>query len=402
MGIQGQQHRIRLCDGSATDLIARETCRVVAAALPQAPAAIVLTGSMARSEATCVEDGPILKVLGDAEFLVIFARDTDLPPASAMRELARAARAAVLGSGMDCPIDLGAVHVGYLQSLKPHIFGYELKVCGRVVWGATDILAAIPGFSSDEIPVQEGLELLCNRMIEQLGAAGRAEAFPAELGQGLEYATVKLYLDMTTSLLLHVGRYAPTYEARARNLRDLAESQGGEGRWPFPLEAFSQRVSACLDHKLGRRALPHNQLNEFWEESVRYARSLWCWELSRTMGAQECGENALWARWMRSQPVGRRARGWLYAVRSCGWWRSWREWPRWLKMARITPRLWIYHTGATLLFQLPEITRGKELPKLNELAQGLPLRPAHGIGTWRDLSAAVFANYQRLLMGTRS
>lgn len=365
--------------------------------------AAVLTGSMARNEATVVP-GPAgcTRVLGDAEFLLVYGRDAGLPAAAKLREAARRVEALLERRGVLCPVDLAAVHPAYLRELPPAIFTFELRQCGRVVWGDKNILDAIPTFGAEDIPLEDGFTLLCNRMVEQM-AALCAEPTSGPRSEHLRYSLLKLYLDMGTSLALFAGCFVPGYRGRSDRLAALAKEPRS---WPFPPAPFAARVAECTEWKLNAALPPTGSERALLVQAVASARALWRWELGILTGAAdaEATDESLWRRWMRAQTLDARARGWAYALRTAGWWKGRRYWRRWLwRAGQGSPRRWIYGAASQLFFQVPALLDGAvtELP-LSEWARYLPIPGDSAATSWRDLGMALSANYKQFLVGTRS
>ncbi len=386
--------------------------------------AVVLTGSMARDEATLVQEKKSWRLLGDAEFLLIFHARAALPPKVGMSFLRQNIETSISRLGIACEVSLSAAHPKYLRSLRPDIFAYELRTCGRVVGGDSDILTHIPSFSATDIPLEDGWRLLSNRMVEQLETLEDLEQRPRALSRHLFYRTVKLYLDMATSFLLFVGEYAPTYEERAKRLGIYANSQRAEDNAPFDLHRFSDRVSECTQWKLSETD-PNSlsclaaavKLGFSWcEEAVIHARKLWRWELARLVRSPgEVSNQDLIERWMKCQPVSRRIRGWLFVLRKEGWHRSWKNWPRWARLGWCgSPRDWTYAAASELFFQLPSpleppgqagLVYGKcetafvHLPVIRHVELN---QRALSKTNWQQAASVVRWNYRRFLEETRS
>jgi hypothetical protein len=372
---------------------------------------IVLTGSLARREATFVRDSAGWNALGDAEFFVVFEQRCALPGAAQTESVRQEAERTLTGDGICCHIDLSPVHPEYLRGLQPHILAYELRECGQVVWGDPGLLSLIPPFPASAIFLEDAWRLLSNRMVEYLAVAADLLQPGRPLPPAAFYRTAKLYLDTATSFLLFAGEYEPTYAGRAARLRRLAAAPRPNMDPPFPLDAFADRVTFCTAFKLrgpGYReadaaAFQGEQAGVFWRDAVVYARRLWRWELRRLTGsAQGLSDRELMRAWMRRQPLHRRLRGWASVLRRCGWARSWRFWPRWVRLAAVgAPRYWVYTAAAELCFGLPEGQAGKQ-PDLKKLQSWLPLvdtgdtRP---LG-WPELCGQVAENYHMFLETT--
>ncbi len=418
--LHGRRAERRAAAGSLRDAICEETVRVCLQDFRPILRAIVLTGSLARDEATFVETEGSKEVWGDVEFFLVFDNRTRLPPAEAMGNLSERIRSSLLSRNIRCNVGADGVHARYFVNLRPRIFAYELRTCGQVVWGDEKVLLLIPDFPASAIPREDAWRLLCNRMIEQLEAAAQLVAQPEAIPGDLGYRSAKLYMDMATSLLVFVGAYEPTYRRRLERLSHLDSEALPELGLPFPRAEFVERVAAATHFKLGGPQVG----SEFsigsgrqggmdvLQESLGYARRLWRWELARLTGTQEAlSDRELMRTWMRLQPVSHRLRGWLYVVRKRGWHRSWRHWPRWTQLAwRASPRYWVYAVASELAFRLPAIlaSAGPD-PNLDAVVQEirgwLPARDSHRgeqRTDWRMVASETAWNYHQFLEKTRA
>jgi hypothetical protein len=392
--------------------IGSETARRCAERYAGRLQSVILTGSLARDEATWRTDGGKTRVLGDAEFLVVLDDGAPLPDAAHVHALTQQIEADLATRGVVCPITLSLVYADYLRHLRPAIFAYELRTSGRPVWGDATVLSLIPAFSGSDIPLEDGWRLLCNRLVEQLEAAPDSSELRAHLPEPVLYRTVKLHLDMATSLLVFVGQYEPTYRGRAERLRDLARQQASGDRYPFRLEPFARIVSACTEWKLeGADGPPPEGVS--WESVIDRARRLWRWELARLSGVSaELPDRALMDAWLKRQPALERARGWLHVLRKCGWHRSWRLWPRWARLLRRgSPRYLVYSAACRLLFELPrvEAESGSGLPGggvWDGVRDDLPvIRPwaaQRRALPWQEAAGEITWSYREFLVGTRA
>jgi hypothetical protein len=401
--------------GRSRELDSNLICAVVAESCANAfepqLRALILIGSLAREEGTFVpmESGTVL--LGDAEFLLLFHDQFALPAADCVAGLESAVQACLRREGLQAEVELSPCHSRYLRSLEPHVFAYEIKACGRIVWGDPDVLSLVPTFSSEQIPREDAWRLLCNRLVELLEPLAALKWPCSSPPPEVRYRTVKLYLDMATSFLLFAGAYAPTYRERAQALRRLAAREGPLVDCPLPLVAFASRVEACTRYKL--HATGGEELDSWasWGEAIEQAHALWRWELARLTGASEsASEQELGERWRRRQPPRARLRGWLYVLRNRGWHRSWRQWGRWVRLGvRSSPRHCVYSAGTKLVFALSGRLRGENPSDLDcaELTSSLPVRMrptdrAGGRAPWQDAAHDVSLNYREFLVGTRS
>jgi hypothetical protein len=399
--------RVRELDSSLICAVVAESC---ADAFEPQLRALILIGSLAREEGTFLPMESETVLLGDAEFLLLFHDQFPLPAADRVAGLESAVQARLRREGLQAEVELSPCHSRYLRSLEPHVLAYEIKACGRTVWGDPNVLSLVPSFSPEEIPREDAWRLLCNRLVELLEPLAALRWPCPRPSRALRYRTAKLYLDMATSFLLFAGAYAPTYRDRAQALRRLAERGGPPVDCPLPLAAFASRVEACTRYKLD--ATGGEELGSWtsWGEAIDEAHALWRWELARLTGASEgASDHALRERWRRRQPARARLRGWLHVLRNRGWHRSWRQWRRWARLGvRSNPRLGVYLAGTELVFALSGRLAGDSPSDLEcaELTSSLPVLMSStergGGAPWQDAAHEVFLNYQEFLVGTRS
>jgi hypothetical protein len=398
--------------GALRATIGSETARLCVEQHADHLRAVVLAGSLARDEGTWRTDGGRSRALGDAEFLLVFGDRAPLPDARVVQKLADRVDAHLARLGIVSPVTLSPVRGAYLRRLPPSIFAYELRTSGKVVWGDATVLSLTPAFSAADIPFEDAWRLLCNRLVEQLEVASDVTEPSTDFLEPTLYRTVKLHLDMATSLLVFLGSYKPTYRERAERLRDMARRQGQTGLYPFRLEPFARIVTACTEWKLAGGDEPAPE-GVSWDGAIERARRLWRWELARLSGASaELPDHALLEAWLSRQPVADRARGWLYVLRKCGWQRSWRSWPRWAQLARRgSPRYLVYSAACRLLFGLPRFgveggDQTRDGGAWEELWDDLPvIRPwasQRRALPWQEAASEITRSYREFLVGTRA
>ena len=369
--------------------------------------ALLLTGSLARGEGSWLVHANADRLLGDADLLLVLSAQARLPSAAELAALEFRVRQDLSLARLDASVSLRAVHPSYLETLPPHLFGYELGRAGCVLWGDPAMLRRIPAMDGGHLPCEDAFRLLANRILELLPSAcaqgGAAPATPEQV-----YPWVKLYLDMATSYLVFCGDCPPSYAARAERLWRHAE-RAGAGDWVTP--AFARRVAACTRWKLcpvgAVPGLPSPSGG--WAAAIGEAESLWRWELSRLQAPararlpRDPSRAQLWRAWLGLQPWRSRLRGWGSALRHLGW-RTARYWPRWAWMARrASPRYCIYETASELFFRLPHLNAAGWPPaELAAYAARLPLPPPPGALSCALLLRQLEDNYHRLAHSTRA
>ena len=389
--------------------ICASTTEVLRAAHGNALRAIVLTGSLARDEATFVPHSEGLELLGDADFLAVLNADSSMPTVSEEAALSRKIQEILLTKGLRCMVSAHAVSPVYFQTLPRTIFSYELRKCGRVVWGDPGILELTPNFSATDLPREDAWRMLCNRVVEHLAFVRRLTADSVELPPDLQYATVKLFLDMATSYLVFAGQYAPNYQARAHRLQSMAAAPAANA--PFPLAKFAARVSECTMWKLTGDEEYRESSVELWTEAISYMRRLWRWEVMELAGKTGVLTVAtLWRALARRQTAKQRVRGWGSLVKRRGGLKHAAQWPRWMKMAsRGTPRNLVYQAAIEVAFRLPCLVKHSgQPPRLDVNWEELrALLPEHAPQSqykddvlWHKLIDDILWNYSQFLEGT--
>jgi hypothetical protein len=374
--------------------------------------AVILTGSLARGEGSVASDGIPGKLASDAEFVVILHDRVRLPKSPDVTRLSGEIESRLAAGGVQCHISLSCAHDDFLRKMRPHIFAYELKTCGKILFGEQEILSLIPRFAPTDIPLEDGWRLLSNRMIEMAEALSETYSMGSgPVSQNVFYRAEKLQLDTATSLLIFTGNYAPSYRERRRKMNDLARQSLTVLGLPFSLTQVANLVGDCTDWKLSSNSAVDETVDWQWVViACRNASLLWEWELRKMTKAEgELSPSELCMRLMRQQPLAARMRGWLYLMRHRGWYRSMAEWPRWLQLARhASPRYWLYAATGELYMRQADVLIGCSGPGLDSLSAGLlrdclPMLPPDASREPRDgkaIARAIAWNYHQFLEGT--
>lgn len=373
--------------------------------------AIVLTGSLARDEATVVARGSRFELLGDADVLLVYDAGASESNCLHVKYVMREVEERCLQLGLRATVNASSVSPRYFQKLPKSIFAYELRHCAEVIWGETEILKLVREFSATEIPREDAWRMISNRMIELMGASRHVTGVSTTADLGFYYAIVKMFLDMATSYLVFAGQYAPSYRERAERL--VAKANDYPGTTPFPLGKFSSRVQHCTAWKLSGDLDYSCDVLVLWREAIRYLRRLWWWEImqmTEATGEQSIAE--LVERLGAKQTSAARLRGWLSVTKRRGWLKSFRHWPRWTRQClRASPRYVVYGAAAEVFFHLPYLVnrRGqlpKSCPDWDTIRACLPVtaphRDMHNVASWQALADDIVWNYAEFLVGTHT
>jgi predicted nucleotidyltransferase len=362
--------------------------------------AVVLTGSLARDEATAVFKRDLAFFSSDADCLLVFPATIE-PSTERLARLSAEIEKRLFTAGIEVAIGLAAVAPAYFDELPAHSYTYELRNSGKVLWGEAALLSRIPSYTVAQLSKEDAWRTLSNRIIETLMSVANSESQSRRFSVETEYAVTKLYLDMATSYLIFIGEYEPTYAARARRLAELAARNAAEA--PFIVATFSSRVSSATDCKL--KGVGCAPVRSSLEEAMTYSQQLWRWEAARLSGEPwDLPVLDLAVGVTRKQTVAARLRGWASLLRRTGWFRGARQWPRWTRLSiSASPRHLIYAAAVQLFWNVPSLVSDDATNRLDysELQALLPVVPASNEpATWNSLVQAVGLNYRVFLHGT--
>jgi hypothetical protein len=360
--------------------------------------AVVLTGSLARNEGSYVrKDGQAI-LLSDVEAIVVLHDDAPLPSREATKLLCSAAEQMLAARDVRVDVSLSLVHAAYLRQLPPHIYSYELRACGVVLFGEPAILEQIPSFAASELSAEDAWRMLSNRLIEQMEVAATAKDSNSD---ALRYRSIKLCLDLASSLLVLSGSFEAGYRARLHRMEEFALTQSAK-QLPISIEELVPLVRLCTAAKL-HPEIAVDLCADFAQRVTGWAWQIWLWELQQmTGGDAHTPAREMICAFGRKQGGARLLRGWLYAVRRKGWLLSARYWPRWFSRfaSGLTPRHAIY-LAAYCWHQACKGTNDTAnfLEFVREL---LPVDGGAQVITSTEVVEQLVWNYKQFAMETRS
>ena len=384
-----------------------EVARRVRSACPAARA-LILTGSTARGEATWLPAAGGARWLSDLECLAVVPDKAALArEGAALDELARRIGEDLARQGTLVAVELTATPERFFRSLRPQLFGYELRVHGRQLFGDRDYLGEIPAFTWKDIPREDAWRLLSNRMVEWLEFQWRRTAMPVD---AQFYVLVKQYLDLVTSLSLVAGEYSDRYETRGAALGRLAE-------WIAPCmpagaaERLEQGARLALEFKLRpageafgwlagggpgdvREGLAAAGLSWFYDGLFGLLAAVWEWELEAIAGVRPEKGRAMRGALGRVYGWRRRARGWGKLMLRPDLRRGKSFWTRAARLfAAGAPRSLVYHCARMLL----EAEADRDEGLLRQVKQSMPLLYDGPSNTWEDLAQQCVRNWKSYL-----
>ncbi len=188
---------------------------IVDAVGPESLEAILMIGAPARGEATIIGTPQGLYSLSDIDLICIHPQSSD-----------RKALAAKLGPRiLRLNEEIGSVCVGVdasfrtrteLESVQPFISSHEMLTSPVVVWGDETVASSLPEPRIANVPPNESLKLVHNRIIEQLLLYPAVASAPEDYRPvaSLLYRTAKLGLDSVAAVLYLEKSVPPGYRER--------------------------------------------------------------------------------------------------------------------------------------------------------------------------------------------
>jgi len=405
----------------ATNKILTTAVEEVLNRAPSEPAAIVAAGSFARGEETILMLGQQARVLGDAEFYVVFRTQWEVERILPMlQDIAAEIEQQLAKSGIECSVSLGAPYCDLLRRMPPNTLWYEVKTKGKVLWGDAQILDIVPAWPLEALPKWDMWRSVANRMIEQMAFAGATKTAHAERMQQLLYTTLKLQIELASFVLRFHDAYQPTYRGRAQALKQLQQDASLREKLPW-LTELAARVTACtafkldpdlpsLYHDLFLGAMPSDQQKRALEKEtvqvVRLVRLVWEWGAAQLLKhplKPDSNPLEIGLEIARAQDLDWQVRGWLRLGLTESYWLKLGFWKDAARLARRGgPRFLLYAAAAALYFAWEPWLNGNTQVADETAAralQYLPGRAAHATASsgWLEATQAVAASWERFL-----
>jgi predicted AlkP superfamily pyrophosphatase or phosphodiesterase len=179
--------------------------------------AIILTGGFGRGEGSVISTGDSYRPLNDYDFFV--ACDEGL-----RANLKSLGSSLAVRIGIDY-VDIGPVHPDWIDKLSLTLFTYDLKYGSKTIWGDESLLESIPLFAPSEIPLEEGYQLLQNRIAGLLlGLNPHMLASPhwtESESAFLIHQIAKAAMAIGDFRLLALGDYSTSYQQRLDRILSL-------------------------------------------------------------------------------------------------------------------------------------------------------------------------------------
>src|SRR5687768_17339490 len=267
------------------DIVSDSVALLLDSVGPDAVEAVILTGSVARGEASLLPTPDGYRLLGDVEFMVIYRPGDDWSEVRRRAEaLGHRATEEIGEGGRRAVIEFGAGSLEYLRrNIRPAIFSYDLVHHGKVVWGRSDILSEVAPFDTAAIPPEDAVALVMNRIVELMAMRDELRTPRATADTG--YHVLKVILDLAGAALASTGRYVSSYGARRAAFESLLQAMADlRSTLPEPMR-FVHDLSRAIDAK---REPTTERLVALADPAslarvTAWSKALWLWQMRRLL-----------------------------------------------------------------------------------------------------------------------
>jgi predicted nucleotidyltransferase len=291
---------------------------------------IILTGSFARGEGSIIKHGDgSFHVLGDIELMVVLlSKKSFTEKYSRLKKISKQIAYELLRRGIYCEIDLSPVSQNYFKNAKPIIFNIELRENGQHLYGDVNFLNQMPAFRVSDIPKDDALNLLSNRIIEQLILYKEVtSSHEINFAQSV-YQLTKLYMDIGGSFLAFTGNYTTTYSKRVMKLRELSDRISKNGFEGIDLRALYHKVTLFTEIKLFPKSeyyFPTKSTTHDVQDKKEFilmkiiaavddVKDLWIWEMTKIYCLQQTDLKEILERLQQYEKLLLRLKGWLKLI----------------------------------------------------------------------------------------
>lgn len=253
--------------------------------------AVILGGSFALGEGSVFIEGGKPTFLSDVDLLVIVDSREALFRALAMKnELGAACEGLFPEAVFSGRVDVGAVTIGELPFFPKSPGVYNIRHCGRVLYGSGEVLREIPDFGKGELDPHEAAILLENRMSSLLGCLPGEKTGSEPERREFMYQIARAYTDILAAVLVAAGEYLPGYRERLRFASDnLAEGKLSEFIDPGTVDRAGRWTEFKINPSAGMSGIDAGSLGEIWLETAGETFRTWARIASRVAGRIPAG-----------------------------------------------------------------------------------------------------------------
>ncbi len=179
---------------------------------------IILNGSICRGEAKVVINDNKITVYSDYDLLIVFSYVDYLLLRKKIMKLSNLFTRMLEDKGFNSHVCLVPTYKKHLRSFPPWINTYTMKNNDLVIYG-DNLIRIIPDYSKKEILKSDSIEMLFNRMFEQLLSI-------KDIGKN-GYQNIKNILDCASAVLAYNGEYEISYIKKARIFNEKYSKEYG-------------------------------------------------------------------------------------------------------------------------------------------------------------------------------
>lgn len=267
------------CDKTIKEIIQDVITKINSISFKNNIVSIILVGGMARGEGSAIQKNDKTIIFSDFDFVVVFRDKTDQETRYLLEKIGQTLTKKYMQRNvLKANIDIAVSSLNSFLKPRPAIFTYELKETGKVLYGK-DIIKDFPELSSADIPQEDILQLLFNRMADL--CLYYPKPYPDEKLEMNIYLISKTILDSCGALLAAYGAYKPTYQQRAEEIEKLFYANP-ELSEEFP--NFPKVIQLWTDFKMYPDVQMLYQNNEkslydfaidLWYDARRYITAVW-------------------------------------------------------------------------------------------------------------------------------
>ena len=195
------------------------------------PAALILGGGFARGEGSVKINNGVVYPLNDYDVIILTKKRLSISEHT-LNKIALDLSKEITPTSFSFTnstnlinfyVDFRNMTIKELTKLPPLLKYYELKHSGRVIFGDPEILKHIPDYHIEEIPREDGIRFLFNRMsllVEYFKTKYTRNEMNTQEKETLIYFISKMYLSVAEALTLLSNKFEPSYMRRSQVLED--------------------------------------------------------------------------------------------------------------------------------------------------------------------------------------